>query len=106
MGIYRDRLDIIADILNVATRRAKKTQIMYQANLNHTLLKKYLREILAARLIRHNVNTQLFMLTEKGQDFLKVYDRYSKTNKNVEKWLDEVAIKRKVLENLSFVDQS
>jgi predicted transcriptional regulator len=106
MGIYRDRLNIIADILNVATRRAKKTQIMYQANLNHTLLKKYLRDILAARLIRYNVNTQLFILTEKGQGFLKVYDRYSKTNKNVEKWLDEVAMKRKVLENLSVVDQS
>lgn len=101
MGIYRDRLDIIADILKVASLRSRKTQIMYQANLNHKVLQKYLEELLSARLISYEIATHLFLLTEKGQEFLKVYGRYSKTNKNIEKWLGEIATKRKVLESLS-----
>jgi predicted transcriptional regulator len=101
MGIYRDRLDIIADILKVASLRARKTQIMFQANLNHKVLQKYLEEVMSARLISYEVGTHLFLLTDKGQEFLKAYERYSKTNKNVEKWLGDIATKRKVLEALS-----
>jgi predicted transcriptional regulator len=38
---YRDKLDIIADILTVASRNAKRTQIMYQANLSYKVLCDY-----------------------------------------------------------------
>jgi len=40
MGKYRDRLQIIADILSVVRDGAKKTHVMYQANLSFTLLKR------------------------------------------------------------------
>jgi predicted transcriptional regulator len=51
LGIYRDRLAIIADILEVANRSVKKTQIMYQANLSYKVLQKYLTELSEATLL-------------------------------------------------------
>ena len=100
MGNYRDRLDIIADILNVTSRNAKKTQIMYQANLSYKVLQRYLTEIISAQLISFEDETQLFQLTDKGRDFLDAYDKYSKTNKVVEKRLTDIASKKKELEKL------
>ena len=101
MGSYRGRLDIIADILNVTSKSARKTQIMYQANLSYKVLQKYLATIVSAELISFEDDSQLFLLTDKGREFLDAYDKYSKTNKHVEKRLDEVATKKKVLEDLS-----
>ena len=50
---YRRKLDIIADMLLVAGSGsgAKKTHIMYQANLSHRLLIKYLEEVVRAYLL-------------------------------------------------------
>ena len=68
MGSYRDKLDIIADILNVASRKPKKTQIMYQANLSFRLLQKYLAELSGASLICFEDETQCYALTSKGEE--------------------------------------
>lgn len=38
----RDRLTIVAQILNIARERALKTQIMYKANLSFAQLNEYL----------------------------------------------------------------
>jgi predicted transcriptional regulator len=100
MGNYRGRLDIIADILNVASRSAKKTQIMYQANLSYKVLQRYLTEIVGAQLVSFEDEKQLFQLTDKGQEFLEAYQKYSKTNKHVEKRLNDIATKKKVLDDL------
>lgn len=100
MGSYRSRLDIIADILLVASRNAKKTQIMYQANLSYKVLKRYLAEIVEASLIHFEREKQCYMLTSKGREFLEAYKQYSRTNKHVEKRLKDVRTKRKVLEDL------
>ena len=100
MGNYRGRLDIIADILNVASRNAKKTQIMYQANLSYRVLQRYLAEIVGAQLIAFEDEKQNYSLTSKGQEFLEAYNKYSRTNKHVEKRLNDVATKKKVLEEL------
>ena len=100
MGNYRGRLDIIADILHVASRNAKKTQIMYQANLSYKVLQRYLAEITGASLINFEDERQCYMLTAKGQEFLDAYQEYSKTNRHVEKRLNDVLTKKKVLEKL------
>jgi predicted transcriptional regulator len=100
LGSYRSRLDIVADILLVASRRAKKTQIMYQANLSYKLLTKYLTEIRKAYLISFEGKERCFVLTPKGQEFLEKYKDYSRRNKHVEKRLNDVSVKRKVLEEL------
>jgi predicted transcriptional regulator len=97
---YRDRLDIIADILNVASREAKKTQIMYQANLSYKVLQRYLNEITEASLVEFQNLKQCYQLTFKGHEYLDAYKDYSRCSKSMEKRLNEFSTKRKVLESL------
>ena len=73
---------------------------MFQANLSYKVLQKYLKEITAASLIKFETAEKCYVLTSKGQDFLKVYKDYFKTNKTVEKHLNEVDSKKKNLEEL------
>ncbi len=100
MGSYRSRLEIIADILNVASRNAKKTQIMYQANLSYNVLQRYLAEIMGASLMNFESEKQCYQLTDKGRTFLEAYQKYTKTNKHIEKRLSDAATKKRLLEDL------
>jgi Predicted transcriptional regulator len=97
---YRDRLDIIADILVVVSREAKKTQIMYQANLSYKVLQRYLTEIVDAALVTFQDANQLYLLTGKGHEYLDAYKEYSRCSRSMEKRLNEFTTKRKILENL------
>jgi predicted transcriptional regulator len=100
LGSYRGRLDIIADILRVVSGNAKKTQIMYQANLSFKVLQKYLAEIAGASMIDFEDEKRCYVLTAKGQEFLDAYEKYSKTNRHVEERLNDVRRKKSVLEKL------
>ena len=100
MGSYRGKLDIIADILRVAMGNAKKTQIMYQANLSYKVLQKYLAEIIGASLICFKDEEKCYTLTDKGSEFLDVYKEYSRTSKHIEKRLSEALTKKMFLEQL------
>lgn len=100
MGSYRGRLDIIADILQVVSQNAKKTQIMYQANLNYKVLQRYLKNITSASLIDFEDTEQCYVLTTKGQEFLEAYKEYAKTNESIAKRLNDANIKKKCLEEL------
>jgi predicted transcriptional regulator len=106
LGNYRDRLDIIADILNVASREAKKTQIMYQANLSYKVLQRYLAEIIGASLVEFHNHKQCYLLTFKGQEYLDAYKDYSRLSKSMEKRLNDFSLKKKVLENLCPIAQN
>jgi predicted transcriptional regulator len=100
LGSYRGRLEIIADILEVVSQNAKKTQIMYQANLSYKVLQKYLRNITMASLVDFEDEEQCYVLTPKGQEFLEAYKDYAKTNRSIEKSLSDVNDKKKSLEEL------
>jgi predicted transcriptional regulator len=102
LGSYRSRFDIIADILGVVKNNvsAKKTQIMYGANLSYNLLMRYLAEVLDASLIRFESKNECYVLTDKGRKFLEHYREYSKRNRHVERQLETVNAKKKVLEEL------
>jgi len=100
MGDYRSKLDIIADMLRVASRGAKKTQIMYQANLSYNLLTKYLKEVVKADLVRFEHAENCYVLTSKGVEFLERYKVYSRRNKHVEKQFNDLHNKRKALIDL------
>lgn len=97
---YRDRLDIIADILVVVSREAKKTQIMYQANLSYKVLQRYLAEIVDAALVTFQDVNQHYLLTGKGHEYLNAYKEYTKCSKSMEKRLNDFTTKRKILETL------
>ena len=98
MGSYRGRIDIIADILRVAEARAKKTQIMYRANLSYTILQRYLAELTEASLIAYEDDAQYYTLTDRGREYLVLYKDYSKANRHIEKRLNSAKVKRKVLD--------
>jgi dTDP-glucose pyrophosphorylase/predicted transcriptional regulator len=84
MGSYRDRLQIIADILTVVSKEARKTQIMYQANLSYRLLCRYLDEVTKTGLIVLQ-DTDRYVLSEKGKEYLDKHEEYSKRRENLEK---------------------
>ncbi|MEM3702971.1 MAG: winged helix-turn-helix domain-containing protein [Candidatus Bathyarchaeia archaeon] len=102
MGSYRNRFDIIADILLVVkgNGKAKKTQIMYGANLSYTVLTKYLADVLEACLLKFESSKRCYVLTVKGKKFLEHYREYSRRNRHVERQLDTVNAKKKILEEL------
>jgi predicted transcriptional regulator len=93
-------LNIIADILNVVKGKAKKTQIMYQANLSFKVLQRYLAEITGASLVNFDDRANCYVLTEKGIKFLTAYQNYSKTNKHIENRMNEARSKKQFLEKL------
>ena len=69
----RDKLCIIAEILEIAKEGTLKTQIMYKANLSFAQLNEYLKFMLKIKLIQKLVNRgkDIYIATEKGLDFLQ-----------------------------------
>lgn len=96
---YRNRLQIIADILSVVRDGAKKTHIMYQANLSYTLLGRYLTDVLDADLVRVDDGNN-YRLTKRGHDFLERFDNYVKRCGKLEQQLNNVEDEKTVLENM------
>jgi predicted transcriptional regulator len=97
---YRSKLDIIADMLHVMVDGAKKTQIMYGANLNYGILMKRLNEIRNACLISFERKRRCYVLTSKGKQFLEVYEEYLKCVSNLEKHANKADGKKRILESL------
>lgn len=96
MGNYRDKLQIVADILYIVNGRAKKTRIMYQANLSYRLLCRYLTEVTDAGLIRSE-NDDSYVLTAKGKEFLGRHGEYAKRRRSLEERLDSVNCEKNAL---------
>jgi len=70
--VKRNSLDICADILRVSRGGAKKTHIVYQANLNFKIVKGYLTRLMESELLEKN--GVRFYLTEKGSAFIDQYE--------------------------------
>jgi predicted transcriptional regulator len=71
----RDKLYIIAEVLDIAKDGVLKTQIMYRANLSFTQLNDYLEFMLKVNLIEKIVekDKEIYKATPKGLDFLQRY---------------------------------
>jgi predicted transcriptional regulator len=71
----RDKLYIIAEILQIAKDGVLKTQIMYRANLSFTQLNEYIRFMLKNELLDKVTlnNKESYRATEKGLNFLQRY---------------------------------
>jgi len=69
----RDKLAIIAEILEIAKNGTLKTQIMYKANLSFAQLNEYLKFMLKVDLIQkvENRGKDVYIATTKGLDFLQ-----------------------------------
>ena len=71
----RNDLDICADILRIAQTGAKKTRIVYQANLNFKIVKKYIVRLIDNGLLDPAGDTRLYTTTNRGWDFLTQYEK-------------------------------
>jgi len=95
---YRNRLEIIADILRAAGDGAKKTRIMYFANLSYSLLEKYLAVAIKADLLVDNGGK--YGVTEKGRVFLEKFNDYSKKVARISRELKTIKFEKRVLEQM------
>ncbi len=98
MGKNRDKLGLVAAILEAATAGANKTRIMYMANLSFKLLEKYLSLTLNAGFLQREGSN--YTLTEKGEEFLKRFSHFHDKNSKIEKSIKDLVTEREVLEQL------
>ena len=70
----RSESEIIAQILHSAEKEAKKTQLLYNANISYTHFTKYFNFLLKKEFIKakdQKNNGKIYKTTEKGEHFLK-----------------------------------
>lgn len=99
MGKYRDRLQIIADVLSAAAEGAKKVHIMYRANLSYALLSRYLKEVVNSGLIALDSGDR-YGLTRRGREFLERFSEYSKRYNKIQEQLNDVNNERTALKKM------
>jgi len=68
----RDRIAIVAEILEMARQGVLKTNIMYKAGLNSHMLNKYVELMINAKLLEKVLmnNRVMYKATHKGTEFL------------------------------------
>jgi len=72
----RSEFEIMSKLLDLSKSGAKKTELLYQANLSYTQLKSYLsflieKGIIVTIEVKNNGNNGvLYKLTDKGNNFL------------------------------------
>jgi len=73
----RGRIQIIGDVLALATSGIKKTHIMYRANLSYEQVHLYLEELIGKALIAQEASSDgvVYRITERGREFLLYYTR-------------------------------
>jgi len=69
----RDKLSIIAEILEISKDGSLKTQIMYKANLSFAQLNEYLKFMLKIQLLKKSVDRgkDVYGATPKKMEFLQ-----------------------------------
>jgi predicted transcriptional regulator len=87
----RSSLEICADVLTVALNGAKKSHIIYQANLNFDLGTKYLDQLTSYGLIQGpQGRDRSYFTTEKGAAYLKHFDSLEElrgeSNATLKRW--------------------
>jgi len=75
MNKKRNDLEILATILRVARNGAKKSHIVYKANLNFAIIKDYLDRLRESGLIiGPDGKNRMFKTTEKGIEYLNYFE--------------------------------
>jgi predicted transcriptional regulator len=97
----RDRLDIVRDMLAIASSKVRKTKIMYQANMNYAQVEKYLKTLLEEGLLERDGGS-CYLITRKGREFLRVYADYLERCRRLNDEVNGTAKHRLVLESMFF----
>jgi len=92
---YRNRIEITANILELAKQGSRKTRIMYLGNLSFDLVQKYLKQLEQFGLVEikgTEKGERIYNITTRGVEFLS--DFYE-----LQKHSEIVGNKKKILEN-------
>jgi predicted transcriptional regulator len=81
---YRTRIEIAADILEIARDGCRKTKIMYLGNLSFDVLRRYLDMLATHGLIEFRNPQNSYVATDKGRRFLEEYHELQKHSEMVE----------------------
>ena len=95
---YRRRFDILADIVRVAGSGARKTKIMYFANLSFLLLNRYLEDALHVGFLRFS--GEEYLMTKKGEAFLERYNKFSSRYSSVKADVEKLESEAEVLDKM------
>jgi len=95
---YRHRFDILADVVRVAGPGAKKTRIMFLANLSYALLQRYLEEAVSLGFLQ--TNAEMFLATPKGEEFLAKYNAFKSASSRVKADLENLRCETELLERM------
>ena len=71
MGGKRDRVEIIAEILDLCLEPRSKTRVMYGTNLSWKMLQNYLSHLQERGLLETQNNSTKYLTTERGRDFVE-----------------------------------
>ena len=73
MSKKRTSDELCAEILRVATNGAKKSHLVYQTNLNFSIIEKYLNVLVNSKLITGPSSSRgIFKITDKGLKCLEL----------------------------------
>ena len=95
MGKNRDRLSIVADVLESVGSGSSKTRIMFAANLSFNLLEKYLDVVVRAGFVESR--DAKYMLSDRGWEFLNNYKQFHTKYTNAQKLLENLGNEREKL---------
>lgn len=70
----RNNLEIAAEIVSICKDGAKKTWIVYGANLNFRTINRYLDWLLGSGFLQKDGG--MYTTTPEGEDFLDEYERF------------------------------
>jgi predicted transcriptional regulator len=73
----RGRIQIMGDVLGLATSGIRKTHIMYRANLSYEQVHMYLAELIKRGLLVQHATDEgvVYRTTERGREFLYFYNK-------------------------------
>uniref|UniRef100_A0A6M3LXS4 Putative DNA binding, helix-turn-helix domain containing protein n=1 Tax=viral metagenome TaxID=1070528 RepID=A0A6M3LXS4_9ZZZZ len=69
----RSGMDICCDILTVAESGARKTRLVYQANLNFKIVNKYLETLIEAGFLEYREDVKTYFTTDQGSYWMTNY---------------------------------
>ena len=74
MGTKRDRVEIMAEILELCSKPKTKTRVMYGTNLSWKMLQHYLAYMQENALLEVQNDSTKYVTTGRGRDFVEKWN--------------------------------
>jgi predicted transcriptional regulator len=74
----RDRVEIMAEILDLCSEPQTKTQVMYGTNLSWKMLQHYLSQLQKLNLLESREESTKYLTTKRGHEFVEKWNALQK----------------------------